>query len=104
MFTISGTTFGLGELRIVNISGYEFDVNPTPYMLVAENTDKPGVVGQMGTLLGVAKVNIATMQLGRNAATQKAMMVLAVDSEVSQDTLDFLGGIDGILRVKFVKI
>lgn len=104
VFTIEGTTFGLGELRIVNINGFEFDVNPNQYMLVAENIDKPGVVGQMGTLLGVAKVNIATMQLGRNAAVQKAMMVLGVDSEVSQDTIDFLGGIDGILRVNFVKL
>ncbi len=104
VFTISGTTFGLGELRIVDINGFEFDVNPTPYMLVAENLDKPGVVGQLGTLLGVAKVNIATMQLGRNAAVQKAMMILAVDSEVTQDTLDFLSGVDGILRVNLVKI
>jgi D-3-phosphoglycerate dehydrogenase len=103
-FTISGTTFGKGELRILEINGYEFDVNPTPYMVVAENHDKPGVVGQMGTLLGVAKVNIATMQLGRKLTEQQAMMVLAVDSVVSQETLDFLGGVEGILRVRFVKI
>ena len=103
-FTISGTTFGKGELRIVEINGYEFDVNPTPYMLVAENHDKPGVVGQMGTLLGVAKVNIATMQLGRKVTEQQAMMVLAVDSEVSKETLAFLGGVEGISRVRLVKI
>ncbi len=103
-FTISGTTFGKGDLRIVEINGYEFDVNPTPYMLVAENIDKPGVVGQMGTLLGVGKVNIATMQLGRKIAEQQAMMVLAVDSEVSKETLEFLGGVEGILRVRFVKL
>ncbi|WP_094605310.1 D-3-phosphoglycerate dehydrogenase [Sporomusa silvacetica DSM 10669] len=103
-FTISGTTFGKGELRIVEINGYEFDVNPTPYMVVAENHDKPGVVGQMGTLLGVAKVNIATMQLGRKLTEQQAMMVLAVDSVVTKETLDFLGGVEGILRVRFVKI
>ena len=103
-FTISGTTFGKGELRIVEINGYEFDINPTPYMIIAENTDKPGVVGQMGTLLGVGKVNIATMQLGRKLTEQQAMMVLAVDSEVSKDTLQFLGGVEGILRVRFVKL
>ncbi|SDE22060.1 phosphoglycerate dehydrogenase [Sporomusa acidovorans] len=104
VFTISGTTFAKGEPRIVEINGYEFDVNPTPYMLIAENIDKPGVVGQMGTLLGAGKVNIATMQLGRNFTDQQAMMVLAVDSEVSRETLQFLSGIEGILRVRFVKI
>lgn len=103
-FTISGTTFGKGELRIVEINGYEFDVHPAPYMLIAENMDKPGVVGQMGTLLGVGKVNIATMQLGRKFTEQQAMMVLTVDSEVSKETLEFLGGVEGILRVRFVKL
>ncbi|QDR79153.1 phosphoglycerate dehydrogenase [Sporomusa termitida] len=104
VFTISGTIFGKGELRILEINGYEFDVNPMPYMLIAENIDKPGVVGQMGTLLGAGKVNIATMQLGRKTTDQRAMMVLTVDSEVSKETLDFLGGIEGILKVRFVKI
>ncbi|MCX7779936.1 MAG: phosphoglycerate dehydrogenase [Negativicutes bacterium] len=103
-FTIAGTIFGKGELRIVDINGYEFDVNPAPYMLVAENIDKPGVVGQMGTLLGVSKVNIATMQLGRKSDENRAMMVLTVDSEVSKETLEFLAGIEGIIRARFVKL
>lgn len=103
-FTISGTVFGKQELRIVEINGYEFDVNPMPYMLVAENIDKPGVVGQMGTLLGVSKVNIATMQLGRKLEANRAMMILTVDSEVSKETVEFLGGIEGIIKVKFVKV
>lgn len=103
-FTISGTVFGKGELRIVEINGYEFDVNPSPYMLIAENIDKPGVIGQMGTLLGVGKVNIATMQLGRKIADQRAMMVLTIDSPVSKETLEFVGGIEGIIRAHYVKI
>jgi len=103
-FTISGTVFGKGELRIVEINGYEFDVNPSPFMLIAENIDKPGVIGQMGTLLGVGKVNIATMQLGRKIADQRAMMVLTIDSAVSKETLEFLSGIEGIIRAHYVKI
>lgn len=103
-FTISGTIFGKGDLRIVEINGYEFDVIPMPYMLIGENIDKPGVVGQIGTLLGVAKVNIATMQLGRKLTDNRAMMVLSVDSEVSKETLEFVGGVDGILKIRFVKV
>ena len=101
-FTISGTVFGKGELRIVEVDGYEFDVNPTPYMLVVENIDKPGVVGQIGTLLGVSRVNIATMQLGRNFENNRAMMVLAIDSEVSKETLQFISGVEGIVKVRLV--
>lgn len=102
--TLSGTVFGKGDLRIVEVDGYEFDVNPAPYMLLVVNTDKPGVVGQLGTLLGISHVNIATMQLGRNFDTNRAMMVIAVDTEISKETLQFIGGIEGILKVKFIKL
>lgn len=103
-FTISGTIFGKSEIRIVEINGYEFDVSPAPYMLIAENTDKPGVIGQLGTLFGVGKVNIATMQVGRKLSDKRAMMVLTVDSEVSRETLEFLSGVEGIIKVRFVKL
>ena len=71
-------------------------------MLVAENIDKPGVVGQIGTLLGASKINIATMQLGRTK--QGAMMVIAVDSDIPKETLNLIGGIEGMSRVRFVKM
>lgn len=103
-FTISGTIFGKAEQRIVEINGYEFDVNPSPYMLIAENIDKPGVIGQTGTVLGAGKVNIATMQLGRKVPDKRAMMVLTVDSEVSNETIDFLVGVEGIIKAHFVKL
>jgi D-3-phosphoglycerate dehydrogenase len=103
-FTMSGTVFGKSEPRIVEINGYEFDVNPSPYMIIAENIDKPGVIGQIGTLLGVGKVNIATMQLGRKISDQRAMMVLTVDCPVAKETLEFLTGVEGILKANFVKI
>lgn len=101
-FTISGTIFGKGEQRIIRLNKYELDVTPTPYMLVAENIDKPGVVGQIGTLLGASKINIATMQLGRTK--QGAMMVIAVDSDIPKETLNLIGGIEGMSRVRFVKM
>lgn len=103
-FTVSGTIFAKNDIRIVEVNGYEFDVTPMPYMLFAENIDQPGVVGQLGTLLGVAKVNIATMQLGRKVAAKRAMMVLTVDNAVSPETLEFVGGVDGIVRVRLVKL
>ena len=104
VFTISGTVFAKDEIRIVELNGYEMDVKPNTYMLFVENEDKPGVVGQIGTLLGVSKVNIAEMQLGRASANQRALMVLAVDSEVSKETLQFIEGVEGVDKVRFVKI
>jgi len=103
-FTTSGTVFGKKDLRIVDVNGFKFDVTPTPYMLVANNMDTPGMIGQIGTLLGVSKVNIATMQVSRNFQAQQAMMFLTVDSEVTKETLKLIGNVDGILKINFLKL
>lgn len=102
--TIGGTVFGKGEIRIVDLNGYEMDVKPSPYMLMVGNIDKPGIVGQIGTLLGVSKVNIAEMQLGRTSADQRALMILSVDSDVPEETIQLIGGVEGVTRVRLVKI
>ena len=103
-FTLAGTIFGKGEPRIVEVNGYQFDVIPTPFMLVAENIDKPGMIGQIGTVLGVSKVNIATMQVSRNFKCGKAMMFLTVDSEVAQESIKMLNNVEGILNVMMVRL
>ncbi|HHT63940.1 MAG: phosphoglycerate dehydrogenase [Bacillota bacterium] len=103
-YTCSGTVFGKDEIRIVEVNGYEFDVMPSPYMLVAINLDKPGMIGQIGTLLGVNKINIATMQVSRKKNTEWAMMFLAVDSEVCKESLELINNMEGILSAQFVKL
>ncbi|MDU2064521.1 MAG: phosphoglycerate dehydrogenase [Sporomusaceae bacterium] len=103
-FTISGSVFGKGEMRIVQINGYTFDLIPKPCMLIAENIDRPGVVGNFGTLLGKNNVNIATMQLGLSEEEAHAMMIMTVDSPVATETVELLGQVDGILKVRFAKI
>ncbi|MCC5912172.1 MAG: phosphoglycerate dehydrogenase [Clostridiaceae bacterium] len=103
-FTVAGTVFAKKDLRIVDVNGFVFDVTPTPYMLVANNTDKPGMIGQMGTLLGTSRINIATMQVSRNSKGQQAMMFLTVDSDVRQETLKLILNVEGILKINFVKL
>jgi D-3-phosphoglycerate dehydrogenase len=57
-------------------------------MLVLHYTDRPGVVGQVGQLLGAAGVNIAGMQVSRQDRGGHAVCVLTVDSAVPSELLD----------------
>ncbi len=102
-FAVAGSVFGKNEVKVLRVNEFSFDLSPTPYMLVAMNDDKPGMIGQIGTLLGVSKVNIATMQVSRNKAGE-AMMFMTVDSVVNKETLNMIGGVDGIKKVNFVKL
>ena len=103
-FTAVGRVVGQDQIRITEIDGYQFDVEPTRYMLVANNEDKPGMIGQIGTLLGASKVNIATMQVSRNQKNNVAMMFMTVDSDVPADVLKLLKNVGGITKVDMVKL
>jgi D-3-phosphoglycerate dehydrogenase len=103
-FTISGTVFGKDEIRVVEVDGYEFDLAPSPYMLAVMNLDKPGMIGQIGTLLGVNKINIATMQVSRKKDNEWAMMFLSVDSEVPKESLKLINGLDGMANAQAIKL
>jgi D-3-phosphoglycerate dehydrogenase len=50
-------------------------------MLIISNNDQPGVIGEVGTILGAHGVNIANFALGRNETG--AVGVVNVDEEVS---------------------
>lgn len=101
---VAGSVFQPDLLRIVDINGYRVDAIPTGHMLVAPHEDKPGIIGQVGTLLGKAGINIATMQVGRKTPGGPAVMVLGTDAELPPDVLAAIceiQGIDGAKQVDF---
>jgi D-3-phosphoglycerate dehydrogenase len=104
VFTVSGTVFGKNEIRIVEVNNYELDVTPSTNLLVVENADKPGMIGQIGTLLGASKINIAAMHYGINSSDNQALMFLTVDSEVPKETEQLIGNVEGVSKVHFVKL
>lgn len=79
--TICGTVYG-HNVRIVHIDGYHVDILPFGHMLVTQHTDKPGVIGKVGTLLGDNGINIAGMHVGREDAGKRAIMALLVDEPI----------------------
>lgn len=86
--SVSGTLMGIRQVqKIVAIDAYELDVVPSENMLFVRYTDRPGVVGLVGNLLGVSSINIAGMQVSRSHAGGSALMVLTVDSGVPLDVL-----------------
>ncbi len=81
---VDGTLMGIKKVeKIIAIDGFDLDLPPTENLLFLRYTDKPGVVGSVGNSLGAAKINIAGMQVAREAAGGKALMALTVDSPVS---------------------
>lgn len=104
VFTLAGNLSTKNEGRLVEVLGFEVDVMPSEYMLFIKNRDIPGVIGEIGTVLGNESVNIASMQVGRMEIGEEALMLLNVDNDVSTETLNKVKEIDNILSAKKVKI
>lgn len=83
---LSGTLIR-GGARIVAIDGYELDAVPAGPLIVLENSDVPGVVGAIGTLLGDAGINIARINWGRDGAGDTALTIIHVDSLPAESLL-----------------
>lgn len=101
---VGGTVFaGVGD-RLVLIDGFRVDAEPEGYLLILSNIDKPGMIGKVGTFLGEHKINIASMDVGRIKFGEKAVMVINVDTAVSDKVLKEIAKIDGIFGATLVKL
>jgi D-3-phosphoglycerate dehydrogenase len=102
--SIFGTLSGNKQPRIVKIDDYYLELYPVGEMVFIRNLDKPGLIGNLGTLMGKGGINIAAMALGRNKPGDKAISVWSVDNQVSAEIQDKIKKIENILTVKVIKI
>lgn len=89
-----------GGVRLQRLWGAHFDLALSPFLLATRHHDRPGIVGAMGSILGVAGINIATLELGRNAPGGEAVMVVGLDSLVPTGPLSELRGMPGMRQVE----
>lgn len=102
--SLAGTLSANKQPRIVKIDRYYVEVSPSGHMIVIQNWDKPGLIGNLGTLLGKHSINIAAMTFGRETAGGKSYSVLNVDSPISNEVLEKIRKIENILSVKLINI
>lgn len=101
---VAGTVISREDQRIVMIDGYDVETIPDGYLLLISNKDVPGIVGQIGMLLGNNHVNIAGMTLGRDMPGGQAKTLLKVDSEISEDVMRQIRQSKNILDAKLIKL
>jgi len=102
--TVGGTVFGGERVRLSYLNGFVFEVDPVGRLLVLENTDAPGVIGHVGTILAKNGINIQQFELSRNKKGGEAMAMVVVDESINQRILDELVRHDSILRLKVIEI
>ena len=95
--SVAGTVFNDGKPRLIEIKGIPVDAALGPNMLYVTNEDKPGFIGRLGTILGEARVNIATFNLGRSAPGADAVCLIELDEPIPDEALE------AVRRIPLVK-
>jgi len=101
--SVGGAFFGVTP-RIISINSRPVEARPHGVVLVLENTDRPGMVGRVGTLLGGHGVNIATMSLSRNQAGGTAFTVLNLDTAPSEKLLTEIRASEDIHSAQVIQL
>jgi D-3-phosphoglycerate dehydrogenase len=97
---IAGTLFAEKRPRLVQIKGINVDAELGPHMLYVTNEDKPGMIGNLGTVLGENKINIATFALGRSAPGQDAIALIEIDGTIPPDVLEKVRRLPNVRQAK----
>lgn len=87
--SVSGTLTGQRQVpKLVAINGFDIEIGLAEHMVFLTYTDRPGIVGVVGQILGSEGINIAGMQVSRDARGGHALIVLTVDSAIPPLVLD----------------
>ncbi|NJP69140.1 phosphoglycerate dehydrogenase [Streptomyces spiramenti] len=103
--SVSGTLAGpKHHQKIVGISEHTVDLSLADHMAFLRYTDRPGVVGTLGRLLGEAGINIAGMQVARAEEGGAALIALTVDGTIPAQVLTEIGAEIGATSARGVNL
>jgi D-3-phosphoglycerate dehydrogenase len=100
---VAGTVYGR-EPRIVRVDDVTLDLPPVGPLLITTHLDQPGVVGQIGTLLGLHGVNIRRVELGPPAdgATGIAAGFFTLYGEPPAAAVSEIGALEPMRKVELI--
>jgi D-3-phosphoglycerate dehydrogenase len=101
---IAGALYSRRDPRIVQLDNFRVEIVPDGHMLFILNNDRPGVIGDVGQILGKHKINIARMQCSREEKGGRALLILGVDGPLPAEALQAITIAKNILSVKLVRL
>ena len=101
---VEGAVFEKTSPRVVLVDGVAVEAPLEGTMIVISNNDQPGVIGDVGTILGRHGLNIANFALGREG--HRAVGVVNVDetSPIPDAVLDDLKKVKAIREARIVRV
>ncbi|MFQ5777435.1 MAG: phosphoglycerate dehydrogenase [Terriglobia bacterium] len=114
-FSIEGTVLHGTALRILVVDEITIEAPLEGTLIFLRNRDVPGVIGQVGTLLGSHNINIASFALGRREPSgsrgrlgpgegAEAVAIVQVDGPVPEAVLAALRRVPAVIFARVVQL
>jgi D-3-phosphoglycerate dehydrogenase len=101
---VAGVLFGSSGPRIVQVDNFQLDANPSGLVLILENQNVPGILGQVGTILAAHNVNIGEWRMGRRSPGGEALSFINLDDELSPEVLESLTLIPAVTNARLLSL
>jgi len=99
-----GTIFGNRFPRVIALDGYRMELKPEGHVVIIENADKPGVVGQYGTIFGNNKINIADMTFSRKLKSGMALVGISLDDPPTEAIMDGIRAAEYVQAAHYIHL
>jgi D-3-phosphoglycerate dehydrogenase len=104
---IEGAVFAPSEPRLVLLDGVAVEATLAGALIVIQNSDRPGVIGEVGTILGRHDVNIVRFALGRGPSGAVGVVTVESDSahpSLRDDILEEIQQVPAVRRAHLVRL
>ncbi len=101
---LEGAILHQGNLRLVSVDGIPVETPLGDHLLFIRNEDRPGVVGQLGTILGESAINIGSFTLGRSTEKDYAVGVINTDTAVPAPVLERIRALPAIRFARVISL
>ena len=99
---VQASSIGGGRILINKIDGILVNFSGEQNTLIVHNIDQPGHVAEVTSTLSHKSVNIATMQLFRDARGGYAVMVIEIDQDIPIESIEWLSHLEGVIKVTYL--
>lgn len=99
--TVTGISIGGGMIQVTELNGFDIAISAGIPTFVVIHEDVPGMIARVSSVLSHHQINIAQMNVTREAKGEKAIMILEVDTPNVDAVIDEVRKIPHLHAVNF---
>ena len=100
--SLRGKSIGGGNAVITRLNGVDVELTGNYCTLVVEHVDKKGTLAFVTTVLSAYDLNIGSLRLYRESKGKRAYAIIEVDTNVSNQVVSALKGVESVTNVLVV--